>query len=215
MNFTPNNSDIYNGISVRNYKQFKIADIEIRKLSNKYGNFDLLSNTPENVEKYTLLYSRITETLFVSIVFQALAVEAYVNFIAVNLYGENDFFGSFEMKGTEAKLRKIFSEKIRSDFLKDVDISNKVKELFDLRDEIVHFKSKQVDLGAMEQNPDIYNPFEFIDRHYNGIENIIDTYEALKTLITKLHGVDITVEQSSALQEALAKQISEMFGKLF
>ncbi len=151
----------------------------------------------------------------ISIVFQAFAIEAYVNLIAVNLYDENEFFGRFEEMGTMKKIKKIFSEKLNSDFLKDKDIYDLVDITFDLRDKLVHFKSRRINLLEMQDNPELFDPYILIMEHYEKMDEVVNTYPKFKELVDGLVGHDIFDTQMNNLQELMNYNIQEIYKKLF
>lgn len=94
---------------------------------------------------------------------------------------ENEFFGKFEGMGTMKKINKIFSEKLNNDFSKNKEISDLVVITFNLRDKLAHFKSKKVNLLAMQDNPELFNPYELIMEHYEKMDEVVTSILSLKS----------------------------------
>jgi len=215
MHFKPTNSEVYYGISKGYHEMFHDALKEIQLLIGDKPSYDVLSHSQEDNNRFFYFEQIQRQAMMICIVFQAFAIEAYVNLIAVNLYEENEFFGKFEEMGTLKKINKIFSEKLKSDFKKDKDIYNLVDITFDLRDKLAHFKSKKIDLHAMQEDPDIYNPYEFYTDFYEKIDNIVNTYPKFKVLVDGLVGHDVIDKQMNDIEEMLKFNIQEIIRKTF
>jgi hypothetical protein len=213
MFFTPTNSEVYYGISKGYHEMFHDAFKEMKAMSGDKASYDILSLTSEEIKRYLNFEQIQRHAMMISIVFQAFAIEAYVNFIAVNLYEENEFFGGFEKKATMGKINKIFSEKLRSDFTKNTEIYDLVHTTFDLRDKLAHFKSKRIDLRTIQDNPEIYNPYELSIEHYEKIDEVIMAYPKFKKLVDGLLGYDIYDKQMNNIQELISSNIQEIYRK--
>lgn len=213
MFFTPTNSEVYYGISKSYHEMFHDAFKEMDAMRGN-ASYDMLSHSQEENNRFLYFEQIQRQAMMISIVFQAFAIEAYVNLIAVNLYEENDFFGKFEEMGTMKKINKIFSEKLNSDFLKYTEIYDLVDITFDLRDKLAHFKSKRVNLLAMQEKPELYNPYESIMEYYEKIDEVITTYPKFKELVDGLVGHDIYDTQMSNLQELMKLNIQEIYKKM-
>jgi hypothetical protein len=215
MDFIPTHSEFYNSISENHYDLFLQTSEELQKMANKYGSYDFLSNTPEDNDRFSQLQSLQREALFISIVFQAFAIEAYTNLVATHLYKEEDFFGIFEQMNTLKKIRKIFSEKLNKDFDSQEAVKEKIKKLFDLRDSLVHFKSRKLDLEHIQENPMNYNPYEYISSLYEGVDEVMKSFPLLKGLVNSLIGYDIYNQMMDDLSNLMQWNIQEMMKKTF
>jgi hypothetical protein len=213
MNFTPTNSEVYYGISLNNYQMFHDAYKEITTMTNGHHSFDVLSHTKEENEKFIWYEQVQRQAMMICIVFQAFAIEAFVNFIAVNLYEEEYFFGQFEIMKTQKKINKIFSEKLKNDFAKHDEVKELVELSFDLRDKLAHFKSKRINLEELQNDPESYNIFEYLFEHYNRIDEVINAYPKFKGLVNTILGYDIFDTQMNNLNELIATNIQDIFKK--
>jgi len=214
MNYTLTNSESYNDISISHYETFKKMDSELFKLNEGNKSYDFLSHVISENEHYTYIYGLFQQSLMISIVFQAFAVEAFVNFVAVNLYEQDEFFGKFDMMNTEKKIRKIFSEKLNSDFSKFEETEALIKILFELRDRLVHYKSKRINLETLHDSVNEYDPFEFMEVLYNNIDKVICAYKKMKELLFDLNGFDILTKQSNDLNNEIRKCFEEVAQKM-
>lgn len=215
MNFTPTNAEVYFGISISHYDIFHRAYNEIKEMIGNNESFDLLSHTEEEISKYYQLEQMQRQSMMICIVFQAFAIEAFVNLIAVNLYDESEFFGAFEEMATMKKIKKIFSEKLKSDFLRNKEVYELVEKTFNLRDKLAHFKSKKIDLKALQDDPTSYDPFELLYDCYGNIDDSVKSYPKFKELVDSLIGHDIFEKQKNDLQEMMVFNIKEILRKAF
>lgn len=215
MEYIPTYSEFYNSISLNYYGRFLNTFKELKKMANEQGYFDVLANSPENNAKYTQLFSINREALIIAVVFHAFAIEAYVNLIAAHLYKEEEFFGNFERKSTQSKIRKIFSEKLSGDYNSHIEVKAKVDLLFTLRDRLVHFKSKKIDLEALQDDPMDYDPNEYLSDIYENIDEVMKSYELLKALLNSLIGYDVFNKQMDNLNQAMMWNIKEIYRKAF
>ena len=214
MFFTPTNSEVYYGISKGYHEMFHDALKEMKSIMGDKLSYDMLSHSSDENEQFLYFEQIQRQAMMISIVFQAFAIEAYVNLIAVNLYDENEFFGNFEEKGTIKKINKIFSEKLRSDFVKNKAIYDLVDTTFDLRDKLVHSKSKRINLMAIQENPENFNPFESLINHYEKIDEVITAYPKFKELVDSLVGYDIFDNQMNNLHELIKLNLQEIYKKM-
>ncbi len=216
MNFIPTNSEVYYGISKGYHEMFHSAIKEMKSIMGDTPSYDMLSHSSEQNNRYIYFEQIQRQSMMICIVFQAFAIEAHVNLIAVNLYDEKEFFGTnFEKKSTIEKIKIIFKDKLNDRFSEHTDIFNLVKKTFALRNGLAHFKSKKIDLLAMQEDPGLYNPYEFIHDYYDKIDEIVTTYPKFKTLVDGLIGNDIMKNQMKNLDELLLFNIKEIFRKSF
>ena len=213
MYFIPTMCEVYNEISLSFYERFKVSDNEINLLTDGNKTFDVLSHTKEEVAKYNSLYKDMNEFLYCSIIFQAFAIEAYVNFIGVNKLDEKEFFEKHERKNTIAKLRLILNRAYNQNLDIRKEILTDINKLFDFRDHLVHFKSKRVELSiaAMEN----YNPYEFLAELYSEVDVLILTFNKLRTLVNSFEGRDLIDCQAILLLSEMERNIKEMIRKSF
>lgn len=213
MYFTPTNSEVYYGISKGYHEMFHEALKEMKALIGDKPGYDVLSHSEEENNKYLYFEQIQRQSMMICIVFQAFAIEAYVNLIAVNLYEESVFFGKFEEMGTFKKINKIFSEKLNSDFKKHSDVYTLVDITFNLRDKLAHFKSKKINLLSMQEDSEIYDPYSFLMEHYEKIDEVVTAYPQFKAIVDGLIGHDVFESQMTNLKDMLAFNIQEIIRK--
>lgn len=215
INFTPSNAEVYYSISKGYYELFHDALKEIKVMMGDKQSFDILSHSQEENNRFHYYEQIQRQVMMICIVFQAFAIEAYVNLIAVNLYEENEFFGTkFEKESTIEKAKIIFRDKFNDRFSSHTDIYNLVKKTFALRNGLAHFKSKKIDLLSMQEDLEFYNPHEFYYDYYEKIDEIVTAYPKFKTLVDGLVGHDIFEKQMKDVEEMLIYNIKEIKRKI-
>lgn len=213
MNITPSNSEIYYEISVIHYQIYLQLFNDLRNLTVDDVPFDFLTHTPDENEKYKRTWRQQYQSLIVSIVFQAFAVEAFVNFVGESLYDEGYFFGKFEKMKTSCKINKIFSEKLNSDFSKFGDVKESVDKVFHLRDDLAHFKTTRINIEDLKQSPEKLNPIGYVDELYESIEMVKSAYPSFKKIINTLLGYDILDRQKQDNEKKVLETITDVINE--
>lgn len=106
----------------------------------------------ENYDKY-LTESDVAQ-IITAIVFEAMAVEAYINFIGEMKLGKSYFKEHIDELSTLNKIVVIPHLVAGKKFPKDINLYGKLQELFSMRNKLVHTKVLHIDLYEHE------NPFE-------------------------------------------------------
>ena len=166
-----------------------------------------------------------------AIVFQALAIEAYVNLFGVSELGNERFFTELEPprdqrpKGfryfsTESKLREICR---RSDNCTEYPENHiqAIKAFFDKRDKLVHVKTRAHTLVVKPYNYeqpeenyreyiDMYEEMSFVDE---GLDQEMQLYAHLQENIRVVRGAthELTTEQNNEILNALSNAIQDVF----
>ncbi len=152
--------------------------------SYKSNNVDVL-RSPQEYLHLCKSISTMDDFAVSAIVFQALAIEAYVNLAGAYVLGESEFYSTHERKSTVDKL-KILANKLNGKF--SDALLNKVKTLFYKRNCLVHQKPKKFIINVQTYN--YLNPaknFEDIEAFfqeqtiaYENIDEEINTYFELQ-----------------------------------
>ena len=97
----------YNGMSQSFYAQYKDAERYLKSM--KCDDWDILSPATDETEKYVTAQSMRLHSAIAAIVFQALAVEAFVNLYGAQKVGDEAFYSKYDFKGatTLSKLKAI------------------------------------------------------------------------------------------------------------
>lgn len=148
-----------------------------------------------------------------AIIFEALAIEAYVNLFGVYVLGEEKFFREYEPpKGqrqtgfrylnTIEKLKKICKEELNRPFPEQH--AARIRNLFEMRDRLVHSKAKPHVIAKRAfdyDNPEkSYEEMESIAEEitffFEGIDGHMELYKMLQEDIKQIRGADkeLTIE---------------------
>ncbi len=225
MKYSQSNAEIYYGLSIHYYENYK------NKLSELYAFADNKSykviKTPEDEMKYKVLFHDSREYLYISIVFNAFAIEAFINLVGVTVFGNEVFFSEIERKNTFPKIRLIFHE-LKDDFDKHTEVKELIELAFDLRHKLAHSKSKQLDLIDIQNDiyhkfspenlgkytyEDIFDPFEELNWLANNVDTSLVAYQKFKELTNKILGYDIFAKQAESLQRSIDYNVQEMIKK--
>ena len=163
----------------------KISKLEVKKENAN----DYYANLMINVWKRD-------ESAIAAVLFQALAVEAYLNLLGITLFGEKKYYKRIEQTGIETKYKKI-EEKLGQPLPKELTV--RIDRLFEKRKNFVHQKPKAYRIGLVEY--DYSNPeesFEDIDAYMKELayaeENIEDDmgiYRDLQESVRVLRGAEL------------------------
>lgn len=186
---------------------------------------------PEAAElyvKHLAVVEQRTRLVIAAIVFQALAIEAYVNLFGVYELGEDRFFKEFEPPrnnrpqgfrplNTIDKLKMICKEELGQPF--PAEHIEKIRQLFTTRDRLVHSKSKprsirkqKFDYLKPEKNyEDLFALAEELSFFYDGIEEHMELYRILQDDIMVIRGAEkeLTVEISDRWLSDIGRAVEE------
>lgn len=187
---------------------------------------------PEAADQYVrhlAIVEQRTRLVIAAIVFQALAIEAYVNLLGVYVVGKERFFSEYEPPknhrprgfrplNTIDKLKKICKEEIGHPFPEEH--IEKIHQLFTTRDRLVHSKSKpysiikqEFDYSKPEKNyEDIFALAEEMSFFYDGLEKHMELYRLLQDDITTIRDAkkELTVEISDRWLSNIGTAVQEM-----
>ncbi len=192
------------------YQQYKEATVYLRGLKCK--TWDFLIHSEEENRKYIEAFSLRLNAAFAAIVFQALAVEAFVNLYGAQKIGEEKFYTEYEIKGatTESKLKEICKNYLRKKYPTSTKQYNRLNSLLKKRDRIVHSKPKEIDMHSESNNYyEMFDQYEFV---YKDIDDEMNSYETVKKVLQELEGsqYDLIEEIQRLLMGELYENISEI-----
>ena len=206
-NFIFSNSEIYAVIADESYLEYNKYNTDLQK-SDTYlqGLF--------SYEDLILVLQR-EKAAFKAIVFQALAIEAYVNLFGYYQTGKREIKGSNgKYLSTAEKLERLcqgLQKQYPNDDLKEI------KALFYKRDSLVHQKPQAIeiekqpfDLGHLKNNYDdiaqFYNSWSSL---FENIEFEMTLYKRLKANIKSIRGSKLEL-----LEEIQQSQVNNAFNEI-
>ena len=201
--------------------------------SKELGNMPSLKEylLPEATEAYVQHLANIetkTRLTISAIIFQALAIEAYVNLFGVYVVGERRFFSEYEppkykrQKGdkplnTIDKLKKICKDEFHQHFPEQH--ADRIRKLFATRDKLVHSKPKPhviirktFDYEQLEKNyEEMASIADEMTFFFDGIDDHMELYRMLQTDIQHIRGSEkeLTIEISDRWLAEMGNAVRE------
>lgn len=215
-------SEIYSNMSDSFYSQYIETGERLKEMGQGRKSWDMLSHTKEENDIYKGLYAALPRCAISATIFQALAVEAYVNFYGLEKLGENAFIGKLDWKPIIEKISAILKEKVNKNYPKDSDVCIDLKKLFENRHKLVHCKSKPITIESTEihlvksqMNEFTKSMNEQLWFVYEDIEKLMTVYTRLKEQIAQLDGtnLDLAKLQQQKQHDFINEQIATIIGK--
>lgn len=217
MNFTFSLCDYFYSMSIEHYNIYIDSKKKTNDLSNNNNYYDVLSHSPEENLLFQQYYYKGHSSAIASIVFQAFAVESFINYYGSKKLGKNMFHDHYDRIGIIDKIIIIPKIATGKDFPKGEKVFELIKKLFSKRDKLVHHKGKEINFG--DCNEDIFQSImhhniEFI---FEDIENIVNTYPLFIKTLAKLEGkeIDLYSEQQAELEKEFQKTLIDTFKQIF
>ncbi len=148
-------SDTYAHISINNYCRAKELYNDIIKADYKMCNLD------------PTIHSTFYNHVIISVVFSAMAIEAFVNDYAASCMGDELFYQNFDHLSIISKLQLIAEFILKRKFDKTKSYYSNVKEIFSARDKFVHSKSQSADDYFNKNNITFPDNFEEYVSHFD------------------------------------------------
>ena len=185
--------EIFNNISIENYNRYKISNTKINNMSDEFNSYDFLDHSEKENAEFLVQMQTNNDAAISAIVFQALAVEAYINYFCIAKIGEVRFENEYDKKhiSTKEKLKKICKEVLNKNFPTDSKEYIEFIDLFNKRNKLVHYKIKGIDIknsSDKEYYQNLNDQFLFI---FEEIDNLMNVYKNLKKTLSQLDGTDI------------------------
>jgi len=125
-----------NQFSKEFYQEYVFQKEEVNTLNNQKPCWDYLSHTPEENQKYEYFSYRARRNAIASFVFQALAVESFINLYGSYKLGDK-FNKEFERKPTLKKLYLLCKEVTKKEFPTEDSLYIDLEDLLNKRNELV------------------------------------------------------------------------------
>lgn len=218
MDFFPVICENYDQMSQNFYEQYSEATDYLSSLGCK--NWDLLSHTAEENEYYLTAMSQRFHSALAAVVFQALAVEAYVNLYGAMKIGEAKYYKDYESstnkKSTRDKIKKICKDVLGRDYPTDTKAYSHLCELLRDRDRIVHTKPHSVKIEETTVVPRYSELMEQYDFIFQNLSEKMQSYRELKRTLSEMGGdvedcVQLSYKQS---KQAICNEIDRMICKV-
>lgn len=203
--------EICNQSSKLFFEEYSILKEEINLHNNGISSWDYLSHSQEENQKYDQTSHIARRNSIAAIVFQALAIESYLNLYGTYNLGDR-FDRAFESKPTLVKLSLLCKEVTKKDFPKG-DLYNNIGLLFKKRNSLVHYKAHSIDLKTSSDSEFEDYIYKHVAYAFSDIEKYIGLYDKLKKELKELEGVeyDIIEQQIINAQQELASAIIDMY----
>lgn len=219
----------YNAIAQDFYEQFINAQAALNACSCPMDLFE----ANEETYRYYALFDAKENAALCAIIFEALSIEAYVNFWGASLLGDDIFYSKyeFERKSTEGsskkrrslntldKIKKICKEEYHTPYPTDGVHYCALKKLFQNRDRLVHYKPKQYCISRPSPKqlytPEMYNDYldacKELDFIFDGIDDQMRLYQEVKDNLAKCSGkTDPFYQQLEDTGKEIGKAIVDM-----
>lgn len=206
--------ETYNQISQNAYKEY--VDVITYLKSLEHDVWDCCEHTIEQNVNFTLAMQKRQISAITAIVFQALAVEAFINLFGAQRIGEATFYTQYECRGTTTleKLKKICKNFLHQPYPTQDKAYSMLTSLLHKRDAIVHTKPRSI---AINGTPISYDDFMSQSEYvYKNIDEEIESYEKLKRIMAALEGKkkDLIEENLDSILNILNDNISHMYYKV-
>ena len=170
-----------------------------------------LSHSAEENCKYDKYSHIVRRNSIAAIVFQALAIESYINLYGTYNLGKK-FDKECERKPTLKKLCSLCKEVTEKDFPTNEDLYKSLKLLFEKRDALVHYKAHTIDSKASTMSEFEDYLYKHIVYAFSNIDKFILLYDKLKNKLKELEGIeyDIIEEQKIMASKEFSLAIEDM-----
>ena len=198
------NADLYAEMASSFYRNYLHAERELSLTSSR--DYNLVEE--QYIQRYHLINER-KKNATAAIVFQALAIESYINLFGMYTIGEAKFYGDYERTASTKKLQEICSF-IGTSYPKDH--LARLEALFMKRNRLVHEKPKKhsftvqsYDYQHPEKSKEDINAFFNEDNYvYINLSDEINLYEELQQHIKALRGSEL--ELINEIHEAQSRE---------
>lgn len=174
--------ELYYGISIENYELYKQYSSEFTKISDNIS--WEIDNPKNNINDYILSWQNKKITGTITIVFQALAVEAYINHYGALKIGRTKYNDHYERIDTKDKYIIIYELINKIPFPKNGKIYENLDMLLQIRNRIVHSKTHKINYENSSLQ-DFCNSMNIAMENdiFKDINNIVQTYPQLLSIM--------------------------------
>ena len=205
--------ELCSSIAKNFYNEYKETKDLLNKLCENKDSWDLLSHSDKENELFNYYWSVIRRNTVSIIVFEALAVESYINLYGY-YYLKEKFDKKYEYKPTLIKICDLCEDVIKTRFPKGEQLYCQLFKLFRKRDELVHFKADSIDVEESTEEEFI----DFISKYIGStsskeLDEYIEIYDELRKKMKELEGceIDFIDRQKKEVYESMTDKIAEMY----
>ena len=181
------NINVYRCASKRSFEKYKVVEAKIKELLNLPNSFLLGKDYDEMLTEYI---NQSNSHFYSCIVFQAMAIEAFLNeYIFVRL--GKKYFEALETLSPQDKLVvgcRIITGK---EFPKDNKAFEIFKSTFKYRNNLVHFKPRNVDLSTIDSIEQLYYTDCNLDEIASAYNKIVEQITIIDECFDEQYSVSI------------------------
>lgn len=180
----------YHTLALQHYQKYCIANDEYNKVSSNNQDYDFLLHSDDDNNKYIASWDEKQKNGIISIVFEAMAIEAYINYFIVKKYGIEVFNKEYNAKYKEKSIWFKYKDMVKKCTGKEFEEYNEEFELFstliNIRNNMVHSKPEVVNFYADPQ--DFLNQMSRVfgginDNIFNSIDRLINTFDVVRKIL--------------------------------
>lgn len=178
----------YNSLAQSFYQQH----LEIKSQLTQLGKpADFLDNPSLASTQYELTIGMLQASIS-AVVFEAFAIESYVNFFGAYVLGDSTYYSTYESGehgkryATIEKIKMMCKDEFKSPYPTGGKHFVALKGLFTKRDQLAHNKPKGHEISTKSGNSfaDYYEAFSEISFIYEGLEQEMALYDEVKENLT-------------------------------
>ena len=178
----------YNNVAQSFYQQHLDAKQQLTQFEESV---DLLDNFNRAIAKAELEMG-VLQTAICAVVFEAFAIEAYVNFFGAYTLGDSTYYSIYESGeqgkrySTIEKIKSLCKEQFTSPYPTDGEHFRRLKGLFEKRGRLAHNKPKRHEISTKngENFGDYYDAMNEISFVYDNLEKEMDLYNEVRMNLT-------------------------------
>lgn len=205
----------YNSLAQSFYQQYLDIKGQLTQLGKPA---DLLDNPSLAITQNALTMGML-QTAISAVVFEAFAIESYVNFFGAYILGDSTYYSTYESGergkrySTIEKVKMMCKDEFKSPYPTGGKHFVALKGLFTKRDKLAHNKPKGHEISSKNGNgfDDYYEAISEISFIYEGLEQEMALYDEVKEKLTassKQHEPIAAFLESAAT--AIAKNVVQM-----
>ncbi|NLY44519.1 MAG: hypothetical protein GX053_00765 [Tissierella sp.] len=217
LNYTFSLCEIFYNMSLEQYNLYKSNKKELDDICKGNYYFDVLSHAPEENIAFHSCYNKAYSAAISSIVFQAFAIEAFINFYGSIKLGHHVFHDHYDRISIRDKIIIISKIATGKDFPKGEKVYELINKVIRQRDKLVHHKGKEIrfeDCSEEQFHKTMHMNIDFI---FDDIDDLVKTYPLFIKTIAILEGKEIDAynEQQLNLTNEFLRVIKNTIHKAF
>ena len=194
----------YNSLAQSFYQQHLDIKGQLAQLGKPA---DLLDNPSLAIAQNALTIGML-QTAICAVVFEAFAIESYINFYGAYILGDSTYYSTYESGecgkrySTIEKIKKMCKDEFKSSYPTGGKHFVALKGLFTKRDKLAHNKPKGHEISTNNRNS--------FDDYYEAISEVSFIYEGLEQEMALYGEVKENLTESSNQQEPIAAFIESV-----